>query len=217
MSETTYEKNEPSQVAFITNNKTLLSACDYLELATSDDKCPAGLHAGYSRIRLAVTDFSKEPSVYLTFHLKPEEIRRLHTDVQFHRQMKLLGKAAPYQADWHKKKPKEGKICAEALSISYESEMSVPWKIKISSGFYASDAMNAKASYNKFTQKFLTDIEFEDFLCKIVTYLTNWESVVGAPYMRDLHKQLAERFSGENKKPVVAVPGGRNGQSKKFA
>jgi len=206
MTERTYDKNELSQIAFNTNNKTLISACDSLSLATAEDKCPAGIHSKYSRVRIAVTDFSREKSDYLTFHLKPEEIRRIYKDVQFHRQMKLLGKAAQYQVGWQKKKPREDKILAEAMTISYEAEMGIPWKIKISAGFFDGPGMKAKATYNRHVQKFLTDMEFEDFLCKIVSYLDAWETVIGATYMRDLNRQLTDRFNGERQSSVAMLP-----------
>ena len=202
---TSTRENELSQIAFNTNRKTLIAACDYLELATPDDKSPAGLHAGYSRIRLTVTDFAGEKPTFLTFFLKPEEIRRLLGDVRWHRQMELLERKVPYKQEWAKKKPKEGKVVAEALSISYEPSMGVPWKISIADGFYASE--DAKSpTYTRKAAKFLTAIEFEDFLCKIVTYLDNWEIVIGAPYMKALHTKLAARFKSERDGEVVSIP-----------
>jgi len=37
MIERTFDKNELSQIAFNTNNKTLISACDSLSLATAEE------------------------------------------------------------------------------------------------------------------------------------------------------------------------------------
>ena len=53
-----------TQIAFITNRKTLVAACDYLQdpdLDGDPDKCPSSLHARYSRIKINVTNFDKEP------------------------------------------------------------------------------------------------------------------------------------------------------------
>lgn len=73
-----------SQIAFITNRKTLIAACDYLQapdLNGDPDKCPASLHARYSRIKLVLTDFEKEPSVVLSYNLDPSEIRLLYQKI----------------------------------------------------------------------------------------------------------------------------------------
>ena len=73
-------------------------------------------------------------------------------------------------------------------------------------------------SYNRHVQKFLTDTEFEDFLCKIVSYLDVWETVIGATYMQDLNSQLAWMFLPESKSPaIVPVSSSYSERTEKFA
>ena len=56
-------QTDPTQIAFLSNKKTLVAACDYLQppdLNGDPDKCPASLHARYSRIKINVADFEKD-------------------------------------------------------------------------------------------------------------------------------------------------------------
>lgn len=193
-------KNDIAQIAFITNQKNLISACDALELADiRKDKSPAGIHAKYSRIKITVTDFSIKPSTILSFYLKPAEIRRLYW------QARVIKGAKEFSVSWQKKKERKGKIVAESMTISHEpwrnkekqERSNYPWKINISAGEYQNGSN--KPFYDKRVFKVLSDDEFEDFFSAIVAYLHAWEAIVGAPLVNDIHRQMANRFMEKDK------------------
>jgi hypothetical protein len=188
-------RNEISQIAFITNQKNLVSACDALELADiGKDKSPAGIHTKYSRIKITVTDFSNKPSTILSFYLKPAEVRRLYW------QARVVKGTKDFSVSWQKKKDRKGKVIAESMTISHEpwrnkekqERFHYPWRINISSGEYPKGL--SKPVYDKRVFKLLSDDEFEDFLSTVVAYLNAWETVVGAPLLKEIHHRMINRF-----------------------
>lgn len=186
MAQTT-DKHDISQITVIMNKKTLAAACDALELANIErDKSPAGIHGKYSRIKLCVFDFSKNPSILLNFYLKPTEIRRLYW------QARVVKGNKEYSVAWQKKKERKNMVVAECMVIAHEPWMDkekktlsrYPWKIGIATGEYKNGS--SKPVYDKRAEKRLSDDEFEDFLCAIVTYLNAWETIAGAPLLKEI-------------------------------
>lgn len=190
----TYEK-DTSQIALISNQKTLVAAYDSLGLADiGKDKSPSGIHSKYSRIKICVIDFSKKPSIYLNFFLKPAEIRRIYW------QSRIVKGGKEYKIYWAKKKEKQGKIIAETMTISHEpwvdDDKSIasnyPWKIYIATGEYKNGP--ASPTYDKKCFKRLSDDEFGDFFSIIVSYLNAWETIIGAPLIKALQEKKSRRF-----------------------
>jgi hypothetical protein len=180
---------DATQIAFITNQKTLIAACDSLQAPDFNnpkDKSPASLHAKYSRIKINVTDFSKTPTVFMCFYLQPQEICALYDDAK-----KVKGTAQEYKWGSQKKKEQGGKTTAEAITVARnpyrDAEKTVvsnyPWTIKISHGTYP-NGPNDKPNYDKNAYKMLSDVEFVGFLCSIVRYMSAWEVVMGAPIIK---------------------------------
>jgi hypothetical protein len=214
------KRNDFSQIAFITNQKNLISACDALELADiRKDKSPAGIHARYSRIKITVTDFSNKPSTILSFYLKPTEIRRLYW------QARVIKGPKEFSVAWQKKKNRKGKVVAESMSVTHEpwrnkekqERSNYPWRVSISSGEYPKGS--SKPVYDKRVLKLLSDDEFEDFFGSVVSYLNAWETIIGAPLIKDIHLRMSTRFQEKDESIDVSgeenevSPGGFGGYS----
>ncbi len=194
------EKNkvDPTQIAFITNQKPLIAACDSLQapdFGNPKDKSPASLHAKYSRIKINVTDFSKTPSVFMSFYLQPQEICALYDDARM-----VKGTMSEYKWGSSKKKEFGGKTTAEAITVARNpyrdaektTVSTYPWTIKISHGTYP-NGPNGKPNYDKHAYKMLNDAEFVGFLCSIVRYMSAWEVVMGAPAIKRIDALKKER------------------------
>lgn len=181
-------KNDYKQITINTNNKSLIAASDLLSLADiNKDKNPAGIHAGYSRIVLTINQFANKsestPSSILSFYLKPRDIRYISDE------LKNWVSGTAFKEQWYGKR----NGVARALSISYESGMGkTPWKFVISQGTYKGEE-NPK--YDKTVQKFLTLKEFKLFLIDIITYLNNWETIIGASLIKEIH---ARKYADES-------------------
>lgn len=172
---------DPTQIAFISNRKTLIAACDALKLpviGNGRDKTPASLHGKYSRIRINVNDFDKEPSVFVSFNLNPAEVRRVLSKVR----MINMG-MKDYAMNWTKRIETDHGVLAEALSIfrrPYVNEAKTetanyPWTVKIQAGGYPDKGLKSKPNYTKTACKLLSDNEIEDFFATAVNYIDKWE------------------------------------------
>lgn len=195
---------DPAQIAFVTNNKTLVAACDNLQVADRndyDDKSPSGIHSRHSTIQINVTDFSKAPSVFVSHYLKPHVIRRLQRMVF----VTTGHRAVEWASD--KEKTKSGMQILEKLVISrdpyhhtFDGKQKVyfedkknpdqkvlanyPWKISISAGKRKSGTQDTFQYSRAFKQ--LTDDEIQDFFSAIVCFMEVWEVTFGAPLLREL-------------------------------
>ena len=182
-----YDKIDYSQITYMTNRKTLISACDSLELPDFNDekeKSFSNIHGRYSRIKICVTDFSASPSVFVRFFLTPAQIRRIH------RQTMIAKGKTEFSVKWIKK---ASKPVTETLIITREPfkidasgnkttvAASHPWKFRISVG-------------EKAATKMLTDEEAEDFFTTIVTYLNAWETAMAPAHITKVRQKLANRF-----------------------
>ena len=184
-----------SQIAFITNRKTLIAACDYLQapdLNGDPDKCPASLHARYSRIKLVLTDFEKEPSVVLSYNLDPSEIRLLYQKICM-----LTMTERDYGWSTTKDFSSFGSNRMEAIKITRQpkrndQKVNYPWTISITVGASA----NGKFQPEKSAKKFLSDDEI-------------WEMTFGAPFIRN----VIEPYKAKRREDQRARARAKNGQS----
>lgn len=190
-----------SQIAFISNQKTLMAACDYLQTPdpnSDSDKCPASLHARYSRIKLILTDFEKNPSVILTYNLKPSEIRLLYEKI---RVLTMTERTF----DWSTTKDFSsfGSNHAAVFRMVREpmrnnQKANYPWSVSIRTG----TTENGKFKPAQNVRKFLSDDEILKFFIDIVTYLNVWEITHGAPFIRnviDPYKEQRKKMLWEKK------------------
>lgn len=191
-------KPDVSQIAFITNQKTLIAACDYLQppdLNGDPDKCPASLHARYSRIKLILTDFESNPSVFLTYNLDPSEIRLLHEKIG-------MLTMTERNFDWSTTKDFSsfGNNWMEVFRITRmpmrnNQKAKYPWAISIRAG----TSENGKFKAEQEVRKFLSDDEIQKFFIDIVAYLNVWEMTHGAPFIRN----VIEPYKAERRKGIL--------------
>ena len=197
-----------SQIAFITNRKTLIAACDYLQapdLNGDPDKCPASLHARYSRIKLILTDFEKEPSVVLSYNLEPSEIRLLYQKICM-----LTMTERDYVWSTTKDFSSFGSNRMEAIKITRQpkrndQKVNYPWTISITVGASA----NGKFQPEKSAKKFLSDDEIQKFFGDIAAYISVWEMTFGAPFIRN----VIEPYKAKRREDQRARARAKNGQS----
>lgn len=206
------ENNKPyqtdiTQIAFISNKKTLIAACDYLQapdLQGEPDKCPASLHARYSRIKINVTDFEKNPTVFLSFNLDPSEIRLLYQKI-------CMITMTEREFSWGvtKNYAAFGSDRMEVFNITRAplrngEKAKYPWTISISTGTASKNG--GKFQSEKSARKLLSDDEIQRFFGDIMAYISVWEMTLGAPFIRNViepykakrrEKQLQARFESK--------------------
>jgi len=199
-----------SQIAFITNRKQLVSACDYLQVTDLEDefpdKCPASMHARYSRIKIMVTNFDVNPTVCVNFNVKPSEIRLLFEKVK-------LTSISDRPFEW--KQIKDMKLVGgegtESITIKRVQAMKdgkevvgYPWSFAI--------AQNVGGE-KKFAAKSVSDDEMFQFLGDIVAYINVWEMTFGAPLIRKVIEPFKEKRSEDIKAAREAKKSGATGGS----
>lgn len=212
-------RTDPSQIAFLSNRKTLVAACDYLQppdLNGDPDKCPASLHARYSRIKINVTDFEKNPTVFLSFNLDPSEIRLLHQKI-------CMITMTEREFEWGvtKNYGTFGSDRMDMISISRKplrngQKANYPWSISISSGKTAADK---KFQPEKSARKLLSDDEIQRFFGDIMAYISVWEMTFGAPFIRNVIEPYKAKRKEEqeqarrNAREAQPAAGGQYGYS----
>lgn len=187
-----------TQIAFLSNRKTLVAACDYLQPPDLDgdpDKCPASLHARYSRIKINVTDFDKEPSVFLSYNLEPSEIRLLYQKI-------CMLNMTDREFEWGTTKDFSsfGSNRMEMIKVTRQPKrnnqrVNYPWTIAITAGTSA----GGKFQPEKSVKKFLSDDEIQKFFGDILAYISVWEITLGAPLIRNTIEPYKARRREEQK------------------
>mgnify|MGYP000032968673 CR=1 FL=1 len=197
-----------SQIAFISNRKNLIAACDYLQapdLHGDPDKCPASLHARYSRIKLILTDFEKEPSVVMSYNLEPSEIRLLYQKI-------CMLNMTERSFEWSVTKDFSSfdSNRMQIINITRQSKrndqkFNYPWTISIAVGTFIDKKFQPKKS----AKKYLSDDEIQKFFGDIVSYISVWEMTFGAPFIRN----VIEPYKAKRREEIIARAKAKKGQS----
>ena len=205
-------QTDPTQIAFLSNKKTLVAACDYLQppdLNGDPDKCPASLHARYSRIKIHVTDFEKNPSVFLSFNLDPSEIRLLYQKISM-----LTMTEREFSWAVTKNYGAFGSDRMEIFNITRVplrngEKAKYPWTISISTGTSAKNS--GKFQSEKSARKLLSDDEMQRFFGDIVAYISVWEMTFGAPFIRNVIEPYKKERKEMQKKAREDARKGKSG------
>lgn len=142
-----------------------------------------------------MTDFDKEPSVFLSYNLEPSEIRLLYQKI-------CMLNMTDREFEWGTTKDFSsfGSNRMEMIKVTRQpkrndQKVNYPWTIAITAGTSA----GGKFQPEKSVKKFLSDDEIQKFFGDILAYISVWEITLGAPFIRNTIEPYKARRREEQK------------------